>query len=88
MPEFRAALVWSRLMVRPSTVTSRLMAEMMPSVMVPRSSAPRGSPMATTASPTRTRSESANWAGVRSVASTRSTARSETVSAPTRRAGN
>ena len=46
LPEFRAALVWIRFMVRPSTHTSRLMAETMPSVSVPRSSTPRGLPMA------------------------------------------
>ena len=38
MPEFRAALVWIRVMVRPSTWTSRSTAETMPSVMVPHSS--------------------------------------------------
>ena len=81
-------MVWIRLMERPSTVTSRLMAEMMPLVMVPRSSEPRGSPMATTESPTRRLSESPNWAGVRSDASMASTARSEASSLPTSRAAN
>ena len=46
MPLFRAALVCSRVMDLPSTSTARLMAEMMPLVMVPRSSTPRGLPMA------------------------------------------
>ena len=44
--DFRAALVCSRVMVLPSTSTARLTAEMMPLVMVPRSSTPRGLPMA------------------------------------------
>ena len=46
LPLFRAALVCSRVMVLPSTSTARLTAEMMPLVMVPRSSTPRGLPMA------------------------------------------
>ena len=46
LPEFRAALVWIRVMVRPSTSTSRSRAETRPSVKVPRSSTPRGLPMA------------------------------------------
>ena len=62
LPEFRAALVWIRFMGRPLTLTFRLMAETMPSVMVPRYSTPRGSPMATTLSPTRRASESPNSA--------------------------
>ena len=44
LPELMAALVWSRVMVRPSTSMSRSMAEMMPLVSVPRSC--RGEPMA------------------------------------------
>ena len=35
LPEFRAAEVWMRVMVLPSTVTSRAREEMMLSVMVP-----------------------------------------------------
>ena len=42
--------------------------------------------MATTVSPTRRVEESPNWAGVRSVQSMRSTARSEISSQPTSRA--
>ena len=56
----------------------------MPLVMVPRSSTPKGSPMATTASPTRSTEESPNSAGVRFWASMRSTARSDRASEPTR----
>ena len=88
LPEFRAAVVWSRDMVYPSTFTSRLMAEMMPSVMVPRSSSPRGLPMATTGSPTTSREESPNWAGERPSHSIFSTARSLGTSRPTSRASN
>ena len=36
LPEFRATLVWIRVMVRPSTSTSRSRAETIPSVMVER----------------------------------------------------
>ena len=86
LPEFRAALVWMRVMVRPSTSTSRLMAEMMPSVMVPRSLSPRGLPMATAISPTWMPAESPNWAGVRPSQSIFSTARSVCPSRPTRAA--
>ena len=47
LPEFRAAVVWIRLISVPSSIrTGRSMAETMPSVMVPRSSSPRGLPMA------------------------------------------
>ena len=77
MPLFSAAVVCSSVMTRPSTCTSRLMAEMMPSVRVPRSSTPSGLPMAYTVSPTRHRSLSPNDAAGRSAASTAfSTARS------------
>lgn len=75
-------------MVYPSTFTSRLMAEMMPSVMVPRSSSPSGLPMAATASPTSRRVESPNWAGVRPAQAIFSTARSLCASCPTSRAWN
>ena len=77
LPLFRAAVVWMRVMMRPSICTSRLMAEMMPSVRVPRSSTPSGLPMAYTVSPTRHWSLSPNSAVGRSSASTAfSTARS------------
>ena len=46
LPLFRAAVVCSTLTLRPSLVMVRLMAERMPSVMVPISSTPRGLPMA------------------------------------------
>ena len=46
LPLLSAAFVCRRVMVLPSTSTWRLMAEMMPSVNVPRSSTPRGLPMA------------------------------------------
>ena len=82
LPEFRAALVCIRVMVRSSTLMFRWMPQMMPSVMVPRSSVPRGSPMATTVSPTSARSESPNSAGVRFWASIFSTIRSEVSSPP------
>ena len=59
----------------------------MPSVSVPRSSAPRGLPMAATASPTETWSEQ-NSAGLRPPASILSTARSLTPSMPTSLASN
>lgn len=88
LPELRAAVVWSSTMVYPSTFTSRLMAEMMPSVMVPRSSSPSGLPMAATASPTSRRVESPNWAGVRPAQAIFSTARSLCASCPTSRAWN
>ena len=65
-----------------------MMAEMMPSVMVPRSSSPSGLPMAATASPTSRRVESPNWAGVRPAQAIFSTARSLCASCPTSRAWN
>ena len=46
LPLLSAALVWMSVMVTPSTSTSRLMADTMPSVSVPRSSTPSGLPMA------------------------------------------
>ena len=46
LPLFRAAVVWSSVITRPSMVTGRSMAEMMPWVSVPRSSTPSGLPMA------------------------------------------
>ena len=66
---------------------SRLMAEIMPSVSVPRSSAPSGLPMAATESPTLTWSEQ-NSAAVSPSESILSTARSLTPSMPTSRASN
>ena len=46
LPLLSAAFVWMSVMVTPSVFTSRLMAETMPSVIVPRSSTPSGLPMA------------------------------------------
>ena len=83
LPEFRAALVCIRVMVRSPMDTSRLMPQMMPSVMVPRSSIPRGSPMATTLSPTSMALESPNSAAVSPVALILSTVKSEVSSPPT-----
>ena len=62
---------------------SRLMAETMPLVIVPRSFMPSGLPMATTLSPTSRLSESPNSAAVRPVASIFKTARSVSSSLPT-----
>ena len=62
---------------------SRLMAEMMPLVIVQRSCSPSGLPMDTTSSPTCRELESPNSAGVRPCASILSTAMSLTASAPT-----
>ena len=76
LPEFRAAVVWSSVMVTQSTFTSRLMAETMPLVRVLRSSTPRGLPMAYTGSPTRRSSDTPKAAAGRSSASTFNTARS------------
>ena len=82
LPEFSAAFVCSSVIVRPSKARSLLMAEMMPSVIVPRSWVPKGSPMATTASPTCSASESPNSAGVKPSASIFRTARSLVSSLP------
>ena len=78
-----AALVWIRFIVRSLTVRSRLMAEMMPSVIVPRSVTPSGSPMATTLSPTCSTDESPNSAACSPLASILRTARSLVSSLPT-----
>ena len=88
LPVLSAAVVWRRVIGLPSTSMSRLMAERMPSVMVPRSSSPMGLPMATTASPTTMSSESPKAAGVSPSASIFSTARSVVLSLPTSFAWN
>ena len=64
------------------------MAEIMPFVMVPRSCTPRGSPMATTLSPTRSFEESPNSAAWSPRASILRTARSLISSLPTSAASN
>ena len=82
LPLLSAASVWISVIVRSLTSRSRLIAETMPLVIVPRSCAPSGSPMATTRSPTASLPESPNSAGCKSVASTFSTARSLASSLP------
>ena len=82
LPLLSAAFVWIRLMVRSLTVRSRLIAETMPSVMVPRSAVPSGSPMAATLSPTCRTDESPNSAACSPSASIFRTARSLVSSLP------
>ena len=87
LPSLMAALVCRSVIEWLLYGMSRLMAEIMPFVRVPRSSAPKGLPMAATASPTLTWSEQ-NSAAVRPSASIFRTARSLTLSMPTSRASN
>ena len=73
-------------MLKPLFDTERLMAEMMPLVIVPAYCSPSGLPMATMPSPTWQEAESANAAQGKFSPSIFRTARSVAVSLPTKRA--
>jgi hypothetical protein len=92
LPGLIAASVWMKswmlLCERPGRFSARPLALMIPCVTVNVRFSPSGLPTASTHSPTRAASLSPNGAGVRPVASTRSTATSVVGSVPTTLATN